>query len=58
VTDSGIADKPDFLARGSPMKRLGRPEEVVSTMRMLLCAKENACLTGQTVAVDGGVSAF
>ncbi|OXH94120.1 hypothetical protein CA830_03555 [Burkholderia multivorans] len=57
VTDSDIGDRQDFLAQGSPMKRLGRPEEIVATM-LSLCAKENTYLTGQAVAVDGGVSAF
>ncbi|MBN3789570.1 glucose 1-dehydrogenase [Burkholderia sp. Ac-20353] len=57
VTDSDIADRQDFLAQGSPMKRLGRPEEVVATM-LMLCAQENAYMTGQAVAVDGGVSAL
>ncbi|PCE30584.1 SDR family NAD(P)-dependent oxidoreductase [Burkholderia ubonensis] len=57
VTDSDIGDKQDFLAQGAPMKRLGRPEEVVATM-LMLCAKENAYMTGQAVAVDGGVSAL
>jgi NAD(P)-dependent dehydrogenase (short-subunit alcohol dehydrogenase family) len=56
VTDSDIGNKQDFLAQGSPMKRLGTPEEVVATM-LMLCAKENSYLTGQAVAVDGGVSA-
>ena len=46
----------DFRA-GPPMKRLGRPEEIVATM-LTLCAQENTYLTGQAVAVDGGVSAF
>ena len=57
VTDSDIVDKQDFLSQGSPMKRLSRPREVVATM-LMLCAKENSYLTGQAVAVDGGLSAF
>ncbi|WDD90978.1 glucose 1-dehydrogenase [Burkholderia sp. FERM BP-3421] len=57
LTDSDMADKQDFLAQGSPMKRLGRPAEVVATM-LMLCARENSYLTGQAIAVDGGVSAF
>ncbi|MGK8971650.1 SDR family NAD(P)-dependent oxidoreductase [Burkholderia cenocepacia] len=56
VTDSDMGDRQDFLAQGSPMKRLG-PDEVVATM-LMLCAKENTYLTGQAVAVDGGVSAY
>lgn len=57
MTGSDFADKQAFLAQGSPIKRVGRPEEIVATMRMP-CAKKNSCLTGQAVAVDGGVSAF
>jgi len=57
VTDSEIGERQDFLAQGSPMKRLGRPDEIVATM-LMLCAKDNTYLTGQAVAVDGGVSAF
>ncbi|KWU23854.1 MULTISPECIES: SDR family NAD(P)-dependent oxidoreductase [Burkholderia] len=57
VTDSEIGERQDFLAQGSPMKRLGRPDEIVATM-LMLCAQENTYLTGQAVAVDGGVSAF
>ncbi|ELW9445392.1 glucose 1-dehydrogenase [Burkholderia cenocepacia] len=57
VTDSEIGERQDFLAQGSPMKRLGRPDEIVATM-LMLCAKDNSYLTGQAVAVDGGVSAF
>lgn len=57
VTDSEIGERQEFLAQGSPMKRLGRPDEIVATM-LMLCAKENTYLTGQAVAVDGGVSAF
>ena len=57
TTDRDIADKQDFVARGSSVRRLGRPAEVVATMPAS-CAKENSYLTGQTVAVDGGVPAF
>ncbi|AWG29376.1 SDR family NAD(P)-dependent oxidoreductase [Burkholderia cenocepacia] len=57
VTDSEIGERQDFLAQGSPMKRLGRPDEIVATM-LMLCAKDNTYLTGQAVAVDGGLSAF
>lgn len=46
----------DMLAGGSPMKRLGEPEEIVEAMLMLI-APENSYLTGQAIAIDGGVSA-
>lgn len=59
VDDGGLADDSTqaMLASGSPMKRLGRPEEIVAVMLMLL-SPANTYMTGQTVAVDGGVSAF
>ncbi|SMG59546.1 SDR family NAD(P)-dependent oxidoreductase [Paraburkholderia susongensis] len=57
VTESDVGEKQEFLAQGSPMKRLGRPDEMVAAM-LMLCAKENSYLTGQAVAVDGGVSAL
>ncbi len=46
-----------FLGRGCPMKRLGRPHEIVNAM-LLALSPQNTFMTGQTIAVDGGVSAF
>jgi len=46
-----------FLGRGSPMKRLGKPHEIVNVMLMIL-SPGNTYMTGQTIAIDGGVSAF
>lgn len=45
-----------MLAKGSPMKRLGEPTEMVEAMLMLI-APENSYMNGQAIAVDGGVSA-
>ncbi|MFX8020132.1 SDR family oxidoreductase, partial [Acinetobacter baumannii] len=49
--------KQDFLAQASPMKRLAHPSEVVAMM-LMMCAKENSYLTGQAIAIDGGVTAY
>ncbi|MGI9286766.1 MAG: SDR family NAD(P)-dependent oxidoreductase, partial [Pseudomonadales bacterium] len=57
VTDSDIGEQQAFLAQGSPMKRLGTPEEMVEAMLMLI-APENSYMNGQAIAIDGGVSAF
>ncbi|BBH45719.1 SDR family NAD(P)-dependent oxidoreductase [Pseudomonas sp. KU43P] len=57
VTDSEVGEQQAFLAQGSPMKRLGTPEEIVAAM-LMLCARENSYMTGQAIAVDGGISAF
>ncbi|MNZ16746.1 4-formylbenzenesulfonate dehydrogenase TsaC1/TsaC2 [compost metagenome] len=57
VTASAVGEKSEFLAQGSPMKRLATPDEIVTVM-LMLCARENSYMTGQAVAVDGGISAF
>lgn len=58
VTESLASDleAQQVLAAIAPMKRLGQPEEIVSVM-LMLCAPENSYMTGQAIAVDGGVSA-
>lgn len=40
-----------------PMRRLGRPEEIASCVRFL-ASPEASYITGQTLAVDGGLSAM
>lgn len=45
------------MAMGSPMKRLGEPQEMVNVMLFLL-SPGNTYMNGQTIAVDGGVSAW
>ncbi|WP_298965962.1 SDR family oxidoreductase [uncultured Roseibium sp.] len=57
MTESGFADREEFLAAGVPMKRLGEPAEIVETMLSLL-RPANSYLTGQAIAVDGGVLAL
>lgn len=57
MTDGDMGERQEFLAQGSPMKRLGTPEEMVAAMLMLI-APENSYMNGQAIAVDGGVSAF
>jgi NAD(P)-dependent dehydrogenase (short-subunit alcohol dehydrogenase family) len=46
-----------FLCRGAPMKRLGLPQEITNAM-LLLCSPGNSYMTGQAIAIDGGVSAL
>lgn len=51
---------PDLLAMvvaGSPMKRLGEPEEMVAAM-LHIVDPDNSFMTGQAIAIDGGVSAI
>ncbi len=57
VTESDMGAKQELFAQASPMKRLGDPREIVAVM-LMLCARENSYMTGQAIAVDGGISAF
>jgi NAD(P)-dependent dehydrogenase (short-subunit alcohol dehydrogenase family) len=45
------------LSRGTPMKRLSNPQEVVNAM-LLILSPGNSYMTGQTIAIDGGVTAW
>ncbi|NDV90681.1 glucose 1-dehydrogenase [Alteromonas sp. 345S023] len=45
------------LGSGSPMKRLAEPQEIVNTM-ILMLSPANSYMNGQTIAVDGGVTAW
>jgi len=56
VTESVMADQTELLQSGTPMKRLGTPEEMVAAMIAIL-NPANSYMTGQAIAVDGGVTA-
>jgi NAD(P)-dependent dehydrogenase (short-subunit alcohol dehydrogenase family) len=47
----------DAIARRSPMRRIGEPQEIVNTM-VLLCSPANFYMNGQAILIDGGVSAY
>jgi len=46
-----------FLAGGCPMKRIGKVEEMVSAM-LLILSPANTYMSGQTIAVDGATTAI
>ncbi|MEZ8184295.1 SDR family NAD(P)-dependent oxidoreductase [Shewanella sp. 5S214] len=57
VTNFADAEKQKKMAVGAPMNRLGEPKEIVAVMLMML-SPANTYMTGQCIAVDGGVSAY
>jgi len=57
VTNFADAEKQQKMAVGTPMNRLGEPKEIVAVMLMML-SPANTYMTGQCIAVDGGVSAY
>ncbi len=44
------------LSKGLPMQRVGEAEEIIETM-LMMCDPVNTFMTGQCVAVDGGLTA-
>ena len=59
VSPGGIIDKqnPSFIERysaKSPLKRLGKPEEVASLVRFL-ASPEASYITGQVIGINGGL---
>ncbi|PCI60232.1 MAG: 3-oxoacyl-ACP reductase [Gammaproteobacteria bacterium] len=56
VTNFADQDKQEQMSQWTPMKRLGEPKEIVAMMLMML-SPANTYMTGQCIAIDGGVSA-
>lgn len=56
VTNMADEQMQSKMSLGAPMKRLGEPSEIVAMMLMMLSPK-NTYMSGQCIAIDGGVSA-
>ncbi len=54
---AGSAEKKAAAAAGVPMKRLGTPEDIASTI-VFLASDKAEFLTGQIIGVNGGKTAF
>jgi NAD(P)-dependent dehydrogenase (short-subunit alcohol dehydrogenase family) len=50
-------DSVNRMVSSVPMRRLAEPSEIVEAM-VWLCSRENSFMTGQAVALDGGLSAI
>ncbi|MGE3595971.1 MAG: SDR family NAD(P)-dependent oxidoreductase [Dehalococcoidia bacterium] len=57
MTKSNMIERRAQLEAAVPLKRLAEPEEVVAAM-LSIVLPSNSYLTGQAIAVDGGISAF
>lgn len=51
---AGVEDM-DYVASITPLRRLGLPEDIANTC-VLLCSPLAGFITGQALAVDGGMS--
>lgn len=56
VTDMADENMQSKMSLGAPLKRLAEPKEVVAMMLMML-SPSNTYMSGQCIAIDGGVSA-
>jgi NAD(P)-dependent dehydrogenase (short-subunit alcohol dehydrogenase family) len=54
---AGSVDKKNALAKGVPLGRLGRPEEIAQAI-VFLASSNASFLTGEIVHVNGGKTAF
>ncbi len=54
---NGIEEGAADLTRGVPMRRLAEVDEVVEVI-LFACDPKNSFMTGQTLAVDGGITAI
>ncbi len=57
VTEGVDASVLELVTRAVPLRRLGSPDEIVSAMLHII-DPDNSFLTGQAIALDGGVSAI
>lgn len=55
--DGSLTDRGQTIITNTPMKRFGKPEELVSTI-LWLCDDHSSFITGIVVPIDGGFSAF
>lgn len=55
--DGTLTPRGETIISQTPMRRFGRPEELISTVRWL-CDEGSSFVTGIVVPVDGGFSAF
>lgn len=56
-SDGTLTTRGQTIVNETPMKRFGKPEELVSTL-LWLCSDSSSFVTGIIVPVDGGFSAF
>ncbi|MBI2869981.1 MAG: glucose 1-dehydrogenase [Chloroflexi bacterium] len=54
-TDAGTAARLGAHEKASPLRRLGKPEDIVGAV-IFLAAEASAYVTGQTLVVDGGLT--
>jgi NAD(P)-dependent dehydrogenase (short-subunit alcohol dehydrogenase family) len=55
--EAGVSDEAAYVGR-TPLRRLGRPEDVAKAALFLASEEDSAFVTGHTLVVDGGWTAY
>ncbi|WP_317129023.1 SDR family oxidoreductase [Mangrovivirga cuniculi] len=55
--DGSLTERGEKIIEHIPIRRFGRPEELISTV-LWLCSDSSSLVTGITVPVDGGFTAY
>lgn len=56
--DGTLTERSHKIINGTPLKRFGKPEELIGTLLWLACDEASGFVTGSIIAVDGGFSAY
>jgi NAD(P)-dependent dehydrogenase (short-subunit alcohol dehydrogenase family) len=56
--DGTLSERSKKVINGTPMKRFGKPSELIGTVLWLLSDKASSFVTGAIIPVDGGFSAY
>jgi NAD(P)-dependent dehydrogenase (short-subunit alcohol dehydrogenase family) len=55
--DGSLTDRGNNIVKNTPLKRFGRPEELVGPL-IMLCSDAGSFISGEVVKVDGGFGAY
>ena len=58
TAEGQLTPRADKILRATPMKRFGRPEELLGAVDFLLDERLSGFVTGITMPIDGGFSAY
>lgn len=56
--DGSLTERSKKIVNGTPMRRFGEPKELIGTLKWLIDDSLSGFVTGVTIPVDGGFSAY
>jgi NAD(P)-dependent dehydrogenase (short-subunit alcohol dehydrogenase family) len=58
TADGGLTERSEKIMAHTPMRRFGKPEDLLGTLMWLVDERKSGFVTGITVQVDGGFMAY